>query len=83
MFLRIRGSTLIQFVFETKPLKPFRQNENSPELDQQNNNHDYGGEYIRFNYFSATDFFVCEQAYQFEAAVLVIFMPQIERQTRY
>jgi hypothetical protein len=82
MFLRIKDSALFQFVFEGKPFKLFHQNENSPELVQQNYNHDNAGDYIGFYYCSATYFFVREQAYQFEAAVIVVFMPQIERQTR-
>jgi hypothetical protein len=83
MFLRIKDSALVKFVFEAKPFEPFRQNENSPELDRQNNNQDNCGDYIGLDYFRTTYYFVCKQANQFEAAVLVIFMPQIERQTHY
>jgi len=83
MFLHIKQPALIQFVFEAKPLEPFHQNKNSPELDQQNNNQDNCGDHIGLDNFSTTYFFVCEQTYQFEAAVLVIFIPQIERQTHY
>jgi hypothetical protein len=83
MFLRIKDSALIQLVFQGKPLKPFHQNEHSPELVQQNYNHDYAWDYIGLDYFRTTYFFVCKQAFQFEAAVFIIFVPQIERQTRY
>jgi len=49
MFLRIKDSALIQLVFEGKPFKPFHQNKNSPELVQQNDNHDNAGDYIGFD----------------------------------
>jgi len=82
-FLRIEDSALIQFDFEAKPFEPFRQNEHFQELVQQNNNHDNGRDNIRLDYFCTTYFFVCKQAYQLEAAFLIIFKPQIERQTHY
>ena len=60
MFLRIKDSALIQLVFEGKPFKPFHQNENSPELVQQNDNHDNAGDYIGLDYCSAAYYFVSE-----------------------
>ena len=50
-------------------------------MDQQNYNQDNRRDYIGLDYFRTTYFFVCKQAYQFEAAVFIIFEPQIERQT--
>ena len=82
-FLGIEDSALIQFDFEAKPFEPFRQNEHFQELVQQNNNHDNGRDYIGLDYLCTTYFFVCKQAYQLEAAFLIIFKPQIQRQTHY
>jgi len=54
MFLRIKESALVQFFLKAEPLKPFYQNNNSPEMDEENNNQDNCDDYVGLDHSCIT-----------------------------
>jgi hypothetical protein len=52
-------------------------------MEGKADNQDNCDNYIEFDQFSTADLYLWAQAYQFEAAFFVVFVPQIEHQTHH